>query len=76
MQLLATLVDEVLPQYLKSLDRQGLSMLTRLCHHLSARDSDSGWVDRGGGSSFLRGTGGCALIMKGSHSSASLRDNG
>lgn len=44
-------VDEIRPEYLKSLDVQGLSWLTRLCN-IAWWSGTSGLADRGGGSSF------------------------
>ncbi|KAI3368498.1 hypothetical protein L3Q82_025511, partial [Scortum barcoo] len=48
-------VDEIRPEYLKSLDVVGLSWLTRLCN-IAWRigDSASGVANRGGGPSFKR----------------------
>ncbi|KAK3558852.1 hypothetical protein QTP86_030442 [Hemibagrus guttatus] len=46
-------VDEIHPEYLKSLDVVGLSWLTHLCNiSVAVRDSASGLGDRGGGPSF------------------------
>uniref|UniRef100_A0A671UIZ1 Endonuclease/exonuclease/phosphatase domain-containing protein n=1 Tax=Sparus aurata TaxID=8175 RepID=A0A671UIZ1_SPAAU len=66
-------VDEIRPEYLKSLDVVGLSWLTRLC----SIAWQSGTVPRTGRpgwwSPYLkRGTGGCVPTIGGSHSSASL----
>ncbi|KAI3373277.1 hypothetical protein L3Q82_006580 [Scortum barcoo] len=46
-------VDEIRPEYLKSLDVVGLSWLTRLCNTcMEVGDSASGVANRGGGPSF------------------------
>ncbi|KAI3369613.1 hypothetical protein L3Q82_025323 [Scortum barcoo] len=46
-------VDEIRPEYLKSLDVVGLSWLTRLCKHcMEVGDSTSGVANWGGGPSF------------------------
>ncbi|KAI3364544.1 hypothetical protein L3Q82_011327 [Scortum barcoo] len=67
-------VDEIRPEYLKSLDVVGLSWLTRLLQHcMEVGDIASGVENWGGGPSFFlkRGTGECVPTTGGSHFSAS-----
>ncbi|KAI3359838.1 hypothetical protein L3Q82_014194, partial [Scortum barcoo] len=69
-------VDEIRPEYLKSLDVVGLSWLTRLCKHcMEVGDSASGVANLGWWSLFLkRGTGECVPTTGGSHFSASPKE--
>ncbi len=65
-------MDEIRPEYLKSLDVVGLSWLTCLCNIACGRgqylwDSRSGWWSL----SSRRGAGGCVPTTRGSHFSAS-----
>ncbi len=65
-------VDEIHPEYLKSLDVVRLSWLTRLCN-IAWRSGQYLWDGRSGwwSLSSRRGTGGCAPTTGGSHFSAS-----